>query len=155
MKLNLGLTQKRISQANVQELFRQGGKNTEGSNILNPALFSRTVSPPKSRDEIGELARHLAYSVVAGYLEHDRGHLDKSVEGFFQVYLHLFSKVSPLKARRAAELYVEALVKQDEIENIPEHSPEQTVSDPLSADSKKILLHLSKTLSLLDTSPHK
>jgi len=115
-----------------------------------PALFSRTVSPPKSRDEIGELAKHLAYSVVAGYLEHDRGHLDKSVEGFFQVYLHLFAKVSPLRARRAAELYVEALVKQDEIENSAGHSVEQIVSDPLWADVKRILLEFSRTLGLSD-----
>jgi hypothetical protein len=62
--------------------------------------------------------------VVTGYIEHDRGHLDKSIEAFFQVYLHLFTKVSPLRARRAAELYVEALVKQDEIENFPGHLPE-------------------------------
>jgi len=119
--------------------------------LSNPALFSRTVSPPKSRDEIGELAKHLAYSVVAGYLEHDRGHLDKSVEGFFQVYLHLFAKVSPLRARRAAELYVEALVKQDEIENSEGHSAEQIVGDPLWGDVRKILLEFSRTLGLSDS----
>jgi len=137
--------------ATLQELIEQGRKNTNGSNLSNPALFSRTVSPPKSRDEIGELAKHLAYSVVTGYLEHDRGHLDKSIEGFFQVYLHLFTKVSPLRARRAAELYVEALVKQDEIENFAGHSEEQVVSDPLWGDVRKILLEFSRTLGLPDT----
>jgi len=137
--------------ATIQEFVEQGGKNTAGSDLSNPALFSRTVSQPKSRDEIGELAKHLAYSVVAGYLEHDRGHLDKSVEGFFQVYLHLFAKVSPLRARRAAELYVEALVKQDEIENSAGHSVEQIVGDPLWADVKRILLEFSRTLGLADT----
>jgi len=137
--------------ATIQEFIEQGGKSTTGSNLSNPALFSRTVSPPKSRDEIGELAKHLAYSVVAGYLEHDRGHLDKSVEGFFQVYLHLFTKVSPLKARRAAELYVEALVKQDEIENFAGHSVDEIVGDHLWGDVRKILLEFSRTLGLQDT----
>ncbi len=137
--------------ATIQEFVEQGGKSTTGSNLSNPALFSRTLSPPKSRDEIGELAKHLAYSVVAGYLEHDRGHLDKSIEGFFQVYLHLFAKVSPLRARRAAELYVEALVKQDEIENSEGHSAERIVSDPLWGDVRKILLEFSGTLGLPDT----
>lgn len=136
--------------ATIQEFVEQGGKNTTGSDLSNPALFSRTVSPPKSRDEIGELAKHLSYSVVAGYLEHDRGHFDKSVEGFFQVYLHLFSKVSPLRARRAAELYVEALVKQDEIENSEGHSAEQIVGDPLWGDVRRILLEFSRTLGLPD-----
>lgn len=137
--------------ATVQEFVEQGGKSTAGTSLSNPALFSRTVSAPKSRDEINELAKHLAYSVVAGYLEHDRGHLDKSVEGFFQVYLHLFARVSPLRARRAAELYVEALVKQDEIENSEGHSAEEIVVDPLWSDVRKILLEFSRTLGVPDT----
>jgi hypothetical protein len=135
----------------VQEFVEQGGKNTTGSNLSNPALFSRNVSTPKSHDEIGELAKHLAYSVVAGYLEHDRGHLDKSIEGFFQVYLHLFTKISPLRARRAAELYVEALVKQDEIENVEGHSPEQIANDPSWGDVRKVLLEFSRTLGIPDS----
>jgi len=97
------------------------------------------------------LAKHLAFSVVTGYLEHDRRHVDKSVEGFFQVYLHLFTKISPLRARRAAELYVEALVKQDEIENFAGHSAEQILHDPLWSDVRKILLEFSRTLGLSDS----
>ncbi len=104
-----------------------------------------------SRDEIGDLAKHLAYSVVTGYLEHDRGHLDKSIEGFFQVYLHLFTRVSPLRARRAAELYVEALVKQDDVENSPAHSREQIIADPMWGEVRRILLEFSRTLGLSDS----
>lgn len=136
--------------ATTQEFVEQGGKNTSGSDLSNPALFSRIASIPKTSDEIGEMAKHLAYSVVAGYLEHDRGHLDKSIEGFFQVYLHLFSKISPLRARRAAELYVEALVKQDEIENFDGHSAGQIAEDPSWADVRKILLEFSRTLGIPD-----
>jgi len=89
--------------------------------------------------------------VVTGYIEHDRGHLDKSIEAFFQVYLHLFTKVSPLRARRAAELYVEALVKQDEIENFPGHLPEHVINDPTWADVRKILLEFARTLGIPDS----
>ena len=89
--------------------------------------------------------------MVTGYIEHDRGHLDKSAESFFQVYLHLFTKVSPLRARRAAELYVEALVKQDEIENIQGRSSEQIINDPTWGDVRKILLEFSRTLGIPDS----
>ncbi len=89
--------------------------------------------------------------MVTGYIEHDRGHLDKSIEAFFQVYLHLFTKVSPLRARRAAELYVEALVKQDEIENFPGHLPEHVINDPTWADVRKILLEFARTLGIPDS----
>jgi hypothetical protein len=89
--------------------------------------------------------------VVTGYIEHDRGHLDKSAESFFQVYLHLFTKVSPLRARRAAELYVEALVKQDEIENFPGHSSDQIINDPSWGDVRKILVEFSRTLGIPDS----
>ncbi len=118
--------------------------------LANPSVFPQTVSTPKSANEIRDLAKHLAYSVVAGYMEHDRGHLDKSVDGFFQVYLHLFTNISPLRARRAAELYVEALVKQDEIENRPGNSRDQIPEDPLWDDVKRILLEFSRTLGLPD-----
>jgi hypothetical protein len=134
----------------LEQTVQRNEKSANSSTISVPPLFSEAV-PSKSREEISELAKHLAHSVVTGYLEHDRGHLDKSVEGFFQVFLNLFTKVSPLRARRAAELYVESLVKQDEIENIPMRSREQIVSDPLWGDLRRIFLELSRTLGIPDS----
>ncbi len=70
---------------------------------------------PKTLRECRTLAKRLAYNIVTGYVEHDRGHLDKSAEAFFQVYLHLFPDLNAVRSWNAAELYVRILVKQDEI----------------------------------------
>lgn len=97
------------------------------------------------------MAKRIAYSVVQGYMEHDRGHLEKSVEGFFHVYRHLFPHMSPLRTRRAAELYVEALVKQDEIESTPGRSTDIILMDPRWDEVKAILLQFSRELGLPDS----
>lgn len=96
------------------------------------------------------MARRLGYNVVSGYIEHDKGHLEKSVENFFQVFLHLFPEAGPLRAHRAGELYVQALVKQDEIEDHPGHSPSQVVDDPRWGDVRSVFLQFSRTLGLPD-----
>src|SRR5437867_12430759 len=85
---------------------------------------------PKTLRELRILAKRLAYNIVTRYVEHDRGHLDKSAEAFFQVYLHLFPYLNPIRSWRAGKLYVKILVKQDEIENYPGHDPTQIVYDP-------------------------
>jgi hypothetical protein len=118
----------------------------------SPLLANQILSPrsqfPETPEELRELAKHLAYSVVQGYIEHDRGHLDKSAEGFFQVYYHLFPEFSPLRIRRAADLYVDVLVKQDEIENSEALSQNQIIEDPRWVQVNKVLREFSKTLEL-------
>ena len=103
--------------------------------VLDTALSPRKL--PKSAQEIQELAKHMAFGIVTGYVEHDRGFnerkvgvFENAVEGFFQVYLYCFPEISPIRAHRAAELYVKSLFKQDEIENHPGHNKEQVVFDP-------------------------
>jgi hypothetical protein len=103
---------------------------------------------PETPEEFRELAKHLAYSIVQGYIEHDRGHLDKSAEGFFQVYYYLFPEFSALRTRRAADLYVEVLVKQDEIENSETHSGNQIIEDPRWNEVNEVLREFSRTLEL-------
>jgi len=121
--------------------------------ILDGALSPRRL--PNSAQEIHELAKHMAFGIVAGYVEHDRGFnehkvggFQNSVEGFFQVYLYCFPEISPVRAHKAAELYVESLFKQDEIENHPGHNREQIVLDPRWEELRQILLEFSKTLEL-------
>lgn len=140
----------------IEEITNHGRRDISGANLSNSPAFSPVVQP-KTRDEINELARHLAHSVVIGFMEHDRGfsehdrgHLDKAVEAFFQVFRHLFTGVTPLRVRRAAELYVEALVRHDEIENFPGHSREQVLANPEWDDVRRILLEFSRTLGLPD-----
>src|SRR5256885_7016315 len=53
---------------------------------------------PKTLRECRELAKRLAYNIVTGYVEHDRGHLDKSAEAFFQVYLRSEEHTSELQS---------------------------------------------------------
>lgn len=122
------------------------------SNLRLPAglgLQSAQRAPtPKTPEEFRDLAKRLAYNAVAGYVEHDRGHLDKSVEAFFQVYLNLFPEVSPMLAWRAAEIYIQVLVKQDEIENHEGHTSSQIVEDPRWGEVKSLFLDFSKTLGL-------
>src|SRR4029077_8913068 len=127
----------------------------KGSSRSQSPLLATPISAPRSRfpetpEGFRELAKHLAYSVVQGYIEHDRGHLDKSAEGFFQVYYHLFPELSPLRARRAADLYVEALVKQDEIENSETHIGTQIAEDPRWKEVNEVLREFSRTLELPD-----
>lgn len=128
-------------------------EGTRAPEVGPPSTFSTEApSPrfgiPRTSKEIRELAKRLAYAIVSGYVEHDRGHLDASVEGFYQVYLHLFDGISPLRAHRAAELYVDALVKQDEIENHVGHGEAQIVADPRWNEVKSSLLELSRMLDL-------
>jgi len=103
---------------------------------------------PKTPEELRDLANQLAYNVITGYVEHDRGHLDKSIEAFFQVYLNLFHEVGPMLAWRAAEIYIQVLVKQDEIENHPGHTSSQIVEDSRWEEVKALLLEFSKTLGI-------
>ena len=111
-------------------------------------LSSRGLGSPRTSKEFRDLARRLAYDIVSGYVEHDRGRLDSSVEAFYRVYSGLFSEVSPLRARRAAESYVEVLVKQDEIENHSGHSREQILEDPRWDEVKRLFLEFSRMLDL-------
>jgi hypothetical protein len=124
-----------------------------GAPVLDSALSPRRI--PKSAQEIHELAKHMAFGIVAGYVEHDRGFnehkvggFQNAVEGFFQVYLYCFPEISPIRAHKAAELYVRSLFKQDEIENHPGHNKEQIVLDPRWEDLRQILLEFSTTLEL-------
>ena len=113
-----------------------------------PTVASKAPFVPKTTKECKALAKRLAYNVVTGYVEHDRGHLDKAVEAFFQVYLHLFPDVGALRCWRAAELYVQVLVKQDEIENHPGHDSEQITGDSRWADVESHLLGFAKILDI-------
>lgn len=129
-----------------------------------PGLFSRLpsandISPrtlPTNAAEIHELAKRMAFGAVTGYLEHDRASKgkelssEKSVNGFFQVYLFCFPEISPLKAYRAAELYVESLFKQDEVEDFPGHNREEILRDPKWVEVRDTLLQFSRTLGLPD-----
>src|SRR5439155_21849669 len=72
---------------------------------------------PKTLRECRELAKRLAYKIVIGFVENDRGHLKKFADPFFQVYFNLFPTFNPVSSWRAAEFYVKFLVKKDEIEN--------------------------------------
>jgi len=81
-------------------------------------------------------------------MEHDMGHPEKAVEGFFEVYRHLFPEINPLRVHRAAELYVESLVKQDEIENTRGYSSDKILNDPRWDDVKSVLLKFAGELGL-------
>jgi hypothetical protein len=141
----------------IEEFVGYGQSNPTSINPSIPPAFPE-AEQPRSREAINELAKNLAHSVVIGFMEHDRGfkehdrtHLDKAVDAFFQVFRHLFTNVSPLRVRRASELYVDALVRHDEIENAVGHSSEQILADPEWADVRRILLEFSRTLGLPDS----
>ena len=141
----------------IEEIMGQERRDPMEVNPSIPPTFSG-VSQPRSREEISELAKSLAHSIVVGFMEHDRGfaehdraHLNRAVDAFFQVFRNLFTKVTPLRARRAAELYVDALVRHDEIENTVGHSREQILADPEWADVRRMLLEFSRTLDLPDS----
>lgn len=119
---------------------------------LKPTPHS--IATPRTPKEYREVARRLAYDVVSGYVEHDRGRLDSSTDSFFRVYLSLFPDVGMLRARRAAELYVEILVKQDEIENQPGGAKEKILEDPRWEEVKSLFLELSRALDLPESYAH-
>jgi hypothetical protein len=135
-------------------LVEEMGEAKESPKSQSPFLATPVSAPrrksPETAEEFRELAKHLAYSVVQGYMEHDRGHLDKSAEGFFQVYYHVLPELSPLSTRRAADLYVESLVLQDEIENSETYASTQLVEDPRWNEVKEVLREFSRTLDLPD-----
>ncbi len=106
---------------------------------------------PKTLRECRTLAKRLAYNIVTGYVEHDRGHLDKSAEAFFQVYLHLFPDLNAVRSWNAAELYVRILVKQDEIENYPDHDRTQIADDPHWEEVRTMFLDFSRILGIPDS----
>jgi hypothetical protein len=119
-------------------------------------LVSRRI--PTGASEIHELAKHMAFGAVTGYLEHDRASKEnredgreKAVDGFFQVYLYCFPEISSVTAYKAAELYVKSLFKQDEIEEHPGHSKEEILNDPKWSEVKDILQEFSRTLGLPDS----
>jgi hypothetical protein len=119
-----------------------------------PRLMEFGIGPvavPKTLKECRDLAKLLAYNVVTGYVEHDRGHLEKAAEAFFQVYRHMFPEVSALRSWRAAELYIEVLVRQDEIENHPGHDAAEIRDDPRWEEVKSVLLEFSRTLGIPDS----
>jgi hypothetical protein len=111
-------------------------------------LGTNAETIPKTQKECRDLAKHLAFNVVTGYVEHDRGRLDKATEAFFQVYVNLFPEISPIRSWKAAELYVQVLVKQDEIENFPDHDATRIVSDPRWEEVKSILVDFARTLEI-------
>jgi hypothetical protein len=119
-------------------------------------LASRKI--PTGASEIHELAKHMAFGAVTGYLEHDRASKEnrtdgreKAVDGFFQVYLYCFPEISSVTAYKAAELYVKSLLKQDEIEEYPGHSKEEILNDLRWTEVTDILLEFSRTLGLPDS----
>ena len=108
------------------------------------------VRLPRTLRECRELAKRLAYSVVTGFIEHDRQHFEKCVQSFSQVFLHLFPEAGAVKIDRAASLYVEALFKHDEIENTPGSGPKEILEDNRWEEVRGILLGFSRTLGVED-----
>ncbi len=115
---------------------------------VNSVVPPRMIPTLQSSEGLRDLAKHLAYNIVSGFVEHDRGHLEKSVEAFHQVYLYLFPEIGQLRTRHAAELYVDACVKQDEIEDHPGHSRSQIVEDLRWEEVKIIFLQQARILGI-------
>jgi hypothetical protein len=97
------------------------------------------------------MAKRLAHSIVTGYVEHDRGRLDKSAGAFYQVFSNLFPELSPKRSWRAAELYVQVCMKQDEVENHPGHDSTQIVNDPQWGEVRALLSEFSSVLDVPDS----
>ncbi|HZY94355.1 MAG TPA: hypothetical protein VFE98_05765 [Candidatus Bathyarchaeia archaeon] len=127
-------------------------KKIEGSaqsgQFAKSGTYPATFSLPGSLEECRQIAKNLAYSIVSGFVEHDKGRLEKSVESFFQVYVKLFPEVGRARAWRAAELYVDACVKQDKIEDHPGHTNAQIVDDPRWSEVKSIFLEQCGVLGI-------
>jgi hypothetical protein len=123
---------------------------------VSPRLGSPFLSPqaivlPKNEEELREVAKRLAFSVVTAFIEHDRGHFEESTEGFFQVFLPLFPNVGLLKVRSASELFVKALFKQDDIENHSRHGSNEIINDGQWEEVKALLIGFSRTIGIPDS----
>ncbi len=123
---------------------------------VSPRLGSPLLSPqaivlPKNEEELREVAKRLAFSVVTAFIEHDRGHFEESTEGFFQVFLPLFPNVGLLKVRSASELFVKALFKQDDIENHSGHGSNEIINDGQWEEVKALLITFSRTIGIPDS----
>ena len=132
----------------LEELIDRGSKGAPTFPLLVAFPYSEGVQIPKTVDECRQLARRLAYSVITGFVEHDRGGVNKAVDCFYEVFLQLFPEAGPLRARRAAELYVDACFKQDEIEDVPSGTKAEMSEDPRWADVRSILLEFAKILDI-------
>lgn len=62
------------------------------------------------------LAERLAADIVAAYVHHDQGQLDRAADKFASVYQELFPAVGENRARAAARSYVAALAIKDDID---------------------------------------
>jgi hypothetical protein len=123
---------------------------------VSPRLGSPLLSPhaivlPKNEEELREVAKRLAFSVVTAFIEHDRGHFEESTEGFFQVFLPLFPNVGLLKVHSASELFVKALFKQDDIENHSGHGSNEIINDGQWEEVKALLITFSRTIGIPDS----
>jgi len=116
-----------------------------------PLLSPQAIVLPKNEEELREVAKRLAFSVVTAFIEHDRGHFEESTEGFFQVFLPLFPNVGLLKVRSASELFVKALFKQDDIENHSGHGSNEIINDGQWEEVKALLITFSRTIGIPDS----
>jgi hypothetical protein len=114
-------------------------------------LSPHAIVLPKNEEELREVAKRLAFSVVTAFIEHDRGHFEESTEGFFQVFLPLFPNVGLLKVRSASELFVKALFKQDDIENHSGHGSNEIINDGQWEEVKALLITFSRTIGIPDS----
>ncbi len=140
----------------VEEMPREkpGSPRSLSGMLVNPDVNPRISPSIQSSDGFRDLAKHLAYSIVSGFVEHDKGHLEKSVQAFHQVYRFLFPEIGELRTRHAAELYVDACVKQDEIEDHPGHSKSEVFEDPRWEDVMAIFLQQTKILGIPNAYAH-
>jgi len=116
-----------------------------------PLLSPQAIVLPKNEEELREVAKRLAFSVVTAFIEHDRGHFEESTEGFFQVFLPLFPNVGLLKVRSASELFVKALFKQDDIENHSGHGSNEIINNGQWEEVKALLITFSRTIGIPDS----
>lgn len=134
----------------VEEVQREktGSPRSLSAVPVNPNVHPQITPSLQSSEGFEHLAKHLAHSIVSGFVEHDKGRLEKSVQAFHQVYRSLFPEIGELRTRHAAELYVDACVKQDEIEDHPGHSKSEIFEDPRWEDVKAIFLQQTKILGI-------
>ncbi len=136
----------------LKEVVEQkSGTKLDLLGLVPPKPTLQGFAAQRSPKEYHDLAKRLAYDIVTGYVEHDRGRLDSSTDSFFRVYLSLFPEVGVLRARRAAELYAQVLVKQDEIENQRGGTRGRIIDDPRWAEVKSLFLEFSRALDIPDT----
>ncbi len=118
------------------------------AHALTVPLIHEMLKATPTQVEHRQLARRLGFDIVTGYVEHDRGRLDSSIDAFSRVYQVLFPDVGISRVRNAAEVYVDVLVKQDEIENQKGRDKAQIIADPRWEDIKSLLLKFSHLLDL-------